>query len=71
MKQPFADQIFTTDYMQLVQDFTKKSQNQTFPGDWVLEFIDGKGKPFTYGLNFSQCGFKFLCIRIVIHKRLL
>ena len=66
--QSHADQIFTDDYMQFMKDFAKKSQERTFPGDWVLEFIDGQGHPFTYGFNFLQCGSNELAKKLGMQK---
>ena len=66
--QSHADQIFTGDYMQFMKDFAKKSQKRTFPGDWVLEFIDGEGEPFTYGFNFTQCGSNELAKKLGMQK---
>jgi hypothetical protein len=66
--QSHSDQIFTPDYIQFMKEFAKKSQEETFPGDWVLEFIDGDGKPFTYGYNFSQCGSNELAKKLGLEK---
>lgn len=66
--QSHADQIFTPDYMQFMKDFGKKSQERMFPGDWVLEFIDGEGQPFTYGFNFAQCGSNELAKKLGMEK---
>jgi len=66
--QSHADQIFTADYMQFMKDFAKKSQERTFPGDWILEVIDGEGQPFTYGFNFTQCGSNELAKKLGLQK---
>ena len=66
--QSHSDQIFTPDYIKFMKDFAKKSQETTFPGDWVLEFINGEGKPFTYGFNFTQCGSNELAKKLGMEK---
>jgi hypothetical protein len=68
VSQSHADQIFTTGYKQFMKDFAKKSQERIFPGDWVLEFIDGEGQPFTYGYNFTQCGSNELAKKLGMQK---
>ena len=32
------------------------SQKRTFPYDWVLNFVEGDGNSFEYGVNISECG---------------
>ena len=66
--QSHADQIFTDGYMQFMKDFARESQERRFPGDWVLEFIDGEGQPFTYGFNFVQCGSNELAKKLGMEK---
>jgi len=66
--QSHADQIFTDSYMQFMKEFAKKSQERTFPSDWVLEFIDGEGQPFTYGFDFIQCGSNELAKKLGMEK---
>lgn len=50
-----SEQIFTPDYMDFMKNFAKESQNKTYPGDWIFEFVDGTNE-FNYGFNFTQCG---------------
>jgi hypothetical protein len=32
------------------------SQERRYPGDWVLEFVEGDGKHFEYGYDYRECG---------------
>ncbi len=32
------------------------SQQREFPDDWVYEVVDGDGKDFDYGVNYTECG---------------
>jgi len=32
-----------------------ESQQRTYPGNWVGEFVEGDGKTFDYGFNFTEC----------------
>ena len=66
--QSHTDQIFTAEYMQFMKNFAKQTQKRTFPGDWVIEFIDGEGQPFTYGYNFTQCGSNELAKKLGMQK---
>jgi len=66
--QSHSDQIFTPNYIQFMKDFAKKSQEKVYPGDWILEYIDGEGKPFTYGFNFIQCGSNELAKKLGMQK---
>jgi len=34
----------------------ERSQRRQYPGDWVLEFVEGDGKTYAYGLNMRECG---------------
>lgn len=38
------------------KEWLKKSQKREYPENWVGEFIDGDGKMFDYGFNFTECG---------------
>ena len=66
--QSHSDQIFTSDYIKFMKDFARNSQEKTYSGDWVLEFIDGDGQPFTYGYNFTQCGNNELAKKLGMEK---
>jgi hypothetical protein len=33
-----------------------ESQKRQYPGDWVFTFVEGDGKEFDYGLDFTECG---------------
>jgi hypothetical protein len=36
--------------------WAKESQKRKYSENWVCEFIEGDGKDFDYGLNFTECG---------------
>ena len=39
----------------------RRSQARRYPGDWVLEVVNGDGESFDYGLDVTECGaLKFL-----------
>jgi hypothetical protein len=39
----------------------RRSQARRYPGDWVMEVVDGDGKSFDYGIDVTDCGaLKFL-----------
>jgi hypothetical protein len=33
-----------------------RSQERTYPGDWVFTYVPGDGQDLLYGLDFTQCG---------------
>ncbi len=47
---------FTPEFFGQMKRWCDWSQKQTYPANWVAEFIDGQGQDFDYGLDFSQCG---------------
>ncbi len=34
----------------------RRSQARRYPGDWVFERIDGDGKTFDFGIDYTECG---------------
>ena len=39
----------------------RRSQARRYPGDWVMEVVNGDGESFDYGLDVTECGaLKFL-----------
>jgi hypothetical protein len=39
----------------------RRSRARRYPGDWVMEVVDGDGESFDYGLDVTECGaLKFL-----------
>ena len=32
------------------------SQRRRYPGDWLYTFVEGDGKTFDYGVNYTECG---------------
>ncbi|MBN1881556.1 MAG: L-2-amino-thiazoline-4-carboxylic acid hydrolase [Deltaproteobacteria bacterium] len=34
----------------------ERSQRKTYPGDWVYRFVEGDGKTFHYGIDYTECG---------------
>jgi hypothetical protein len=47
-----------------ISDFAKekmqmdaeRSHERQYSGDWVFDFIDGNGKDFDYGIDYTECG---------------
>ena len=38
------------------QQRAAESQQRQYPGDWVFTFVEGDGKTFDYGVDYSECG---------------
>ena len=47
---------FEKEYKNLAKFFTRNSQKRNFPYDWVIDFVEGDGISFEYGLDISECG---------------
>jgi len=57
---PPKDDIFTEESLNEKKESAKKSKLKKYPEDWVFDFIEGDGKTFTFGINYSECGvYKF------------
>lgn len=55
------DQIFNATYLNYCKNLAKTTQLRKYPEDFVMEYVEGDGKTFDYGLNFTECAvYKFL-----------
>lgn len=50
-----VDQYFNATYLNYCKDLAKTSQLRKYRGDFVMEYVEGDGKTFDYGLNFTEC----------------
>jgi len=50
------DQYFNDAYINFNKNLAKVSQQKKYPGDFVMEFVEGDGKTFDYGNRFTECG---------------
>ncbi|MFX0083591.1 MAG: L-2-amino-thiazoline-4-carboxylic acid hydrolase [Candidatus Hodarchaeota archaeon] len=50
-----TDQFFNDPYLNYSKNLAKTSQLRKYPDDWVMEFVEGDGKTFDYGFNFTEC----------------
>lgn len=46
------------EFLRKLQEEAGKSQARRDPGDWVWEFVEGDGRTFDYGYDFTACGAK-------------
>lgn len=54
------DQFFNPTYINYCKNLAKTTQLRKYPDDWVMEYVEGDGKTFDYGLNFTECAnYKF------------
>ena len=51
-----GDQIFQEGYLNILKHVAKESQLRRYPGDWVIEFVEGDGATFDYGYDITECG---------------
>jgi len=38
------------------REWLKESRKRAYPENWTGDFIESDGKPFDYGINFTECG---------------
>lgn len=50
-----SERPFKEDYVNYLRILAENSQKGKIDDDWVFEFVEGEGKPFDYGFNFSTC----------------
>jgi hypothetical protein len=43
-------------YIRKMEKQAAISQERRYPGDWVFSIVDGDGKEFDYGIDFTECG---------------
>ena len=53
---PPTDDIFSEEYINQEKESAKNSKLRKYPGDWVYDFVEGDGKTFTWGVDYSECG---------------
>lgn len=46
----------TPDEVTRKREQARESQERRYPGDWVWEFVEGDGREFEYGYDFTECG---------------
>jgi hypothetical protein len=57
---PQEDEIFSEKYINEQRETAKISKLKKYPGSWVYDFIEGDGKTFTFGIDYTECGvYKF------------
>lgn len=49
--------IFSKKMKKYWRSWLTESQKNLYPENWVGDFVDGDGKSFSYGFNFTECGF--------------
>ena len=47
---------FSKIYLAALKKGALKSQKRLYPGGYVFSFIDGDGREFDYGVDYSECG---------------
>jgi len=57
---PQTEDIFSDEYLNMEKERAKNSKLKKYPGGWVSDFIEGDGKTFTFGVDYTECGvYKF------------
>lgn len=47
---------FEPEYTDMTRKMSEQSLKRQYPDDWIMDFVEGDGKLFEWGFNFSQCG---------------
>ncbi len=47
---------FSKFYLRALKKGALKSQKRLYPGGYVFSFVDGDGREFDYGVDYSECG---------------
>jgi len=60
MKWLFRRSFFAKTGIRKWRYHAEKSQDRVYPDDWVFEYVEGDGKTFDFGFNYTECGiYKF------------
>jgi len=51
-----VDQFFNDAYIDFNKNLAKRLQAEKYPDGSAMEFVEGDGKMFDYGYNFTECG---------------
>ena len=43
-------------YMDYQKKLTEETQMKLYPGDWVMDFVEGDGDSFEWGWDITECG---------------
>jgi hypothetical protein len=52
---PPAKRLSQQELMERRRKRAEWSQKREFKGDWIYEFVEGNGRDFDFGYNFTQC----------------
>lgn len=47
---------FSKIYLAALKNVALESQKRLYPGGYVFSFVDGDGREFDYGVDYSECG---------------
>ena len=50
--------MFTASYVSVIKMAALQSQQHQYPADWVYTLIEGDGREFDYGMDFTECAIK-------------
>jgi len=53
---PQTDDIFSEEYINHEKEVAKDSKLRKYSSGWVMDFVEGDGKTFTWGVDYSECG---------------
>jgi hypothetical protein len=46
---------FSRGHRRKLKAYAERSQVRAYPGDWVMTFVEGDGKAYDYGCDYTEC----------------
>lgn len=53
---PQTDDLFSEEYVDNKKEDAKNSKLRKYSSGWVMDFVEGDDKTFTWGVDYSECG---------------
>ncbi len=51
-----GERVFSTINLDKMRHWAKRTQQREHPGNWVTIFVEGDGKEFDWGYDYTECG---------------
>jgi hypothetical protein len=49
-------EMFAQDYLDKFKTWAEWTRKREYPANWVADFVQGDGKEFDYGYDYTECG---------------
>jgi hypothetical protein len=51
-----GNRLFSPDYLKQMRRWAEGTKQKEYPADWVAAFVEGDGKEFDWGYEYTECG---------------